>query len=204
MSDLAHLAATIFRQAANRPRFVTAIAGAPGAGKSTAAARLAELLSDAVVVPMDGFHYDNAVLDARGLRARKGAAETFDAEGLLSLLERLARGDRDVAAPAFDRSADMARAGAVIVPRTARFVVIEGNYLLLDDAPWRALRPHFDLTVMLDVPKGELAHRLVRRWVEQGLDETAARERAFGNDMANAERVIGGSVAADVVVRYGG
>ncbi|MBX3532036.1 MAG: nucleoside/nucleotide kinase family protein [Rhizobiaceae bacterium] len=200
MSDLAHLAATIFRRAAGRSRFLIAVAGPPGAGKTTSAARLAALLGDAVTVPMDGFHYDNAVLDARGLRARKGAPETFDADGLVALVERLARGDRDVVAPGFDRQEDFSRAGAIVVARAIRFVVVEGNYLLLDREPWRALRPHFGLTVMLDMPKGELAHRLVRRWIDHGLDEKAARERAFGNDMANAEQVVGGSAAADIVV----
>jgi pantothenate kinase len=204
MSDLAHLAATIFRQAAGRSRFLIAIAGPPGAGKTTAAARLAELLGDAAVVPMDGFHLDNALLDRLGLRARKGAPETFDADGLVSLVGRLAAGDADVVAPGFDRAEDFSRAGALAIPRGTRFIVIEGNYLLLEDAPWRDLRPHFGLSVMLDVAKGELAQRLVRRWIEHGLDETAARERAFGNDMVNVERVIGGSAAADVAVRQAG
>ncbi len=204
MSDLGHLAATIFRRAAGRSRFVIGIAGPPGAGKSTSAQRLADLLGDAAVVPMDGFHFDNALLDRLGLRARKGAPDTFDADGFASLLERLARGGRDVVVPGFNRAEDFSRAGAAVVPGSTRFVVAEGNYLLLDREPWSGLRPHFGLTVMLDVPKGELAHRLVRRWIDHGLDEKAARERAFGNDMANLELVIGGSAAADVVVRFTG
>ncbi len=202
MSDLAHLAAEIFKRGAGRPRVLVALAGPPAAGKTTAAARLVELLgADAAVVPMDGFHFDNAILDGRGLRRRKGAPETFDVDGLASLLQRLERGGRDVAVPLFDRGEDHARGSAAIIPATARFVIVEGNYLLLDEDPWRALRGMFDLSVMLDVPKGELARRLVRRWREHGLDEAAARQRAFDNDMANVGRVLETSIPADIVIR---
>ena len=48
--------------------------GTMDCGKSTLAAELAALIgTGAKVVPMDGFHYDDAVLIARGARARKGA-----------------------------------------------------------------------------------------------------------------------------------
>jgi pantothenate kinase len=75
-------------------RTIVAIAGAPGSGKSTIAARIVDELNSsqrgsAAVVGMDGFHYDDLVLDERGLRARKGAPETFDVAGLEHLLSRL-------------------------------------------------------------------------------------------------------------------
>lgn len=72
-------------------RVVTALAGPPGAGKSTAAEALADALNQlsagvAAVFPMDGFHYDDAVLDQRGWRARKGAPHTFDVSGFAHIL----------------------------------------------------------------------------------------------------------------------
>jgi pantothenate kinase len=203
MSDVAHLAAEIFRRAAGRRRFVVAIAGPPGAGKSTLAARLAELLGEgAELAPMDGFHFDNSVLSARGLLDRKGAPETFDFAGFAALLDRLRKPGAEVAVPLFDRAADFARAGAGLVPAAARFVIVEGNYLLLDEAPWSRLAGLFDWTVFLDVPKGELAHRLVQRWIDHGMEEHAARERAFSNDMVNVERVIGRLRQADTVITF--
>ncbi len=202
MSDLAHLAATLFRKAHGRSRLMVAIAGPPGAGKSTFAEALAPLLpaGSAAIVPMDGFHYDNAVLDRLGLRHRKGAPETFDFDGLRHLIERLRKADAPVAVPLFDRASDLARGGAAIVGPEIRFVLVEGNYLLLDESPWYGLAPLFDYTVFLDVSRGELAHRLVRRWVDHGMSEQAARERAFGNDMPNAERVLGARRRADTVI----
>ena len=64
----------------------------------------------AEVVPMDGFHLDNALLDARGLRAKKGAPETFDVAGFIALIHRL-KTEADVVYPLFDRARDLSVAG---------------------------------------------------------------------------------------------
>lgn len=196
----ADLATTIAARARGRGRYLVGLAGAPGAGKSTLAAELARLLPAARVVPMDGFHYDNAVLEQRGLLSRKGAPETFDASGFLSLLTRL-RDPGEVAIPVFDRTADLARAGADVVTPADRILIVEGNYLLLNRAPWDAARPLFDLTVFLEVPEAELERRLIRRWRDHGLAPDAAEARALGNDIPNARLVARRSAPADLVVR---
>ncbi len=192
MSEIAHLAATLFRKAAAKRRIIVAIAGAPGAGKSTLAEALLPLLPEgsAALVTMDGFHYDNAVLASRGLLARKGAPETFDFDGFRHLLERLRNADSDVAVPVFDRKADLARAGGVIVPSDARFIIVEGNYLLFDESPWYGLWPLIDYSVWLDVPTAELERRLIQRWLDHGLSMEEARRRALSNDLPNAERMM--------------
>ena len=190
-------------------RFIVAVAGAPGSGKSTFAGTLRDRLNrdaagTAEILPMDGFHYDDAVLDARGHRARKGAPHTFDVNGFAVALARLKADDgRPVAVPVFDRDLEIARAGARIVERAARIIVVEGNYLLLDDPAWAPLRDAFDLTVMLEVPEDVLVQRLTARWRGYALKGEAFRAKMEGNDLPNVRLVLEKSVRADVVVKNG-
>jgi pantothenate kinase len=198
----AALAQLINDRATGPGRFLTALAGPPGAGKSTLASDLAALLgAGAKAVPMDGFHYDDAVLTARGARGRKGAPDTFDVRGFLHLLRRL-RTEDEVAIPLFDRDLEISRAGADIVAASDRLLVIEGNYLLLNEAPWPEAAPLFDLTVWIDVTEAELDRRLMARWAHYGKTPEAARAWIDGNDMPNIRRVTQGSRAADVVLRW--
>ena len=194
------LADLIRARSATQGRFITALAGPPGSGKSTlATAVVAAHGHDARVVPMDGFHYDDAVLAQRGLQNRKGAPETFDAQGFIHLMQRLRAGG-EVAIPVFDRSLELSRAAADVVTDADQFLVVEGNYLLLDQAPWTDLAPFFDLTVFIDVPEAELDRRLMDRWAHFGKTPAAARAWIDGNDMPNIRRVTRGSRKADIVI----
>ena len=181
-------------------RFIVALAGPPGAGKSTlAGAVVAALGSDARAVPMDGFHFDDAILIARGQRSRKGAPETFDVAGYRHLLTRL-RGEDEVAIPVFDRSLELSRGSADLVTAGHRILVTEGNYLLLDEAPWTGLAAFFDLTVMIDVSEAELDRRLLERWAHFGKTPQEARDWIEGNDLPNIRRVMWGSRGADLTL----
>lgn len=196
----AELADLIRQKAGKQGRFITALAGPPGAGKSTLAEALVQALGQgARVVPMDGFHYDDAVLNARGLRSRKGAPETFDVQGFLHLMRRLRAGG-EVAIPVFDRRMELSRAAADVVTDADRLLIVEGNYLLLDESPWRDLAPLFDLTVMIEVDEAELDRRLLDRWAQFGKTPAASRAWIDGNDMPNIRRVTHGSRRADVVM----
>jgi pantothenate kinase len=198
----ADLAGLIRARATGRGRFLTALAGPPGAGKSTLAAAVVQALGQgAKAVPMDGFHYDDAVLLAHGTRGRKGAPDTFDVQGFLHLLRRL-RDEDEVAIPLFDRDLEISRAGADIVARQDRLLVVEGNYLLFTEPPWDAAAPLFDLTVWIDVPEAELDRRLLARWAHFGKTPEAARAWIDSNDMPNIRRVTQGSRAADVVLHW--
>lgn len=202
MSEIAHLAATIFKRAGKANRFIVAIAGPPGSGKSTLSARLHELLPEGAseVVPMDGFHYDDAVLERRGLRARKGAPETFDFAGFEALLKRIRAGEPDIAIPVFDRSMELSRAAASIVATQTKFILVEGNYLLLDEEPWSRLAPLFDFSIFVDVPRNELERRLMERWHGHGRSDEDARAWIASNDLPNFERVLARRRAADLVI----
>lgn len=186
-------------------RRLVAIAGAPGAGKSTFAEVLQERLAPRLpceILPMDGFHYDDLVLNARGQRPRKGAPHTFDVAGFATALARLAADDgAEVAVPVFDRAIEIARAGARVIGPAARLILVEGNYLLLDDPAWRPLRGHFDLTVFLEVPEPILEARLRARWNGFGLTPEAIGAKLEQNDLPNARLVARSSCAADVTIR---
>ncbi|TGQ38564.1 nucleoside triphosphate hydrolase [Mesorhizobium sp. M00.F.Ca.ET.216.01.1.1] len=200
MSEIAHIAAAIFKRAGKAQRVIVAIAGPPGAGKSTLSAKLHDLLPEAEVVPMDGFHYDDIVLDQRGLRSRKGAPETFDFAGFETLLKRIRAGEPDIAIPVFDRSMELSRAAAAIVAADTKFILVEGNYLLLDEEPWSRLAPLFDFTIFVDVPRAELERRLLERWHGHGRSDEDARAWIASNDMPNIDRVLARRRPADLVI----
>jgi pantothenate kinase len=181
-------------------RALLGITGPPGAGKSTlAAALVAALPGVAVLVPMDGFHLADEELDRLGRRDRKGAIDTFDAAGYVHLLRRLVdRTDDVVYAPVFVREQERAVAGALPVPRDARLVVTEGNYLLADGAfaPVRGL-----LTECWYVDCPDRRERLVARHVRHGRSPAAAEAWVARSDDVNARLVEQTRPRADLVVR---
>ncbi|MFD0482651.1 nucleoside/nucleotide kinase family protein [Kineococcus sp. GCM10028916] len=185
------------------PRRVLGLVGAPGSGKSTLAAQLAAALGPqlCVVVPMDGYHYANVVLEALGRRERKGAHDTFDAGGYVSLLRRLRSGEEAVVhAPEFRREIEEPIGSALPVPREVPLVITEGNYLLLREGPWAALEGLLDETWFVD-PGETLRHdRLIARHVAFGKDPDAARAWALGSDEANARVIAATRDRADLVV----
>lgn len=184
-------------------RVLVAIAGAPASGKSTLASELARRLRlqkcPAEVVPMDGFHLDNAVLDQMGLRARKGAPETFDVLGFIHTIRRLKAGG-EVVVPLFDRTRDLAVAGAQVVPAACPVVIVEGNYLMFDEAPWSDLADLWDISARLDVPMPELRARLIQRWLSLNHSRAVATRRAEGNDIPNAQRVLDHALPCDLTL----
>ena len=170
------------------------LTGAPGVGKSTLAAALA-----LPVVPMDGFHYADVELARRGLRERKGAPKTFDAEGYAALLHRVRSGAADVVAPMFERDLEQPLAGALFVPPTGT-VVTEGNYLLLDEPRWRAVRAEVEVVWHLHVDDVVRRTRLVARHVAFGKSPAEARAWVARVDEPNARLVAAAADRADLVV----
>ena len=171
-------------------RALLGITGPPGAGKSTLAAWLAAQVEAAALLPMDGFHLANVELERLGRADRKGAPDTFDADGFVNALERCRRGGVDVYVPEFRRGlVNEPIAGALRVPVAARLVVVEGNYLLLDEEPWRAVAALLDACWYVDAPEPVRVDRLVTRQLEKGRTPAQARAWATGSDARNAVTV---------------
>src|SRR6478609_8739288 len=148
---------------------------------------------------MDGFHYADVELVRRGLRDRKGAPETFDAEGYAALLARVRAGEEGVVAPMFERGLEQPIAGAIAVPASGT-VVTEGNYLLLDEPRWRAVRRQLDVVWHLHVDDAVRRERLVARHVEFGKSADEARAWVARVDEANARLVEAAAERADEVI----
>ncbi|MTV24841.1 nucleoside/nucleotide kinase family protein [Nitriliruptoraceae bacterium ZYF776] len=177
------------------------IVGAPGAGKSTLAeALVAASRVPAALLPQDGFHLATSELVRRGIADRKGAPDTFDAAGLVAALRRVAGGE-DVLVPRFERDLEEPIAGALLVPASAQLVVVEGNYLLLDDPAWRPVAELLDEVWYLEVDETVRVDGLVARHVRFGRSEADARDWADRVDGANARVIAAGRSRADVVVR---
>lgn len=200
--DFSELLARARTLAVGEHRRILAIAGAPGSGKSTLAARLAqELGEDAVVVPMDGFHLSNQELVRLGRRERKGAPDTFDVAGYVSLVRRLREDPSNtVYAPEFDRAAEMSVAGAIPVPPHVPLVITEGNYLLLQSAGWGDVRPLLDEAWFLMPDETSRVARLIQRHIDFGKSPQAARDWFDGSDRHNGDLVAPTRHQADVLV----
>lgn len=200
LAQLIDRAATL---ATSGSRTLLGITGAPGAGKSTLASALALALGPkrAVVVPMDGFHLDQRVLDRWGRADRKGAPDTFDADGFVALLSRLSAGEDGptVWAPRFDRDLEQPIAGAIEVPGAVPLVIVEGNYLLFD-GPWRTVAHLLTDSWFLAPPESLRQKRLVARHVRHGRSPEAARAWALGPDQANADAIAATASRADHTV----
>lgn len=187
--------------ASRSERVLLGITGAPGAGKSTTAASLVEALGPqtAVLVPMDGFHLTEAELRQRGWRDRKGAWDTFDAQGYVQLLRRLRTGEEEVVhAPDFDRDLDDPVPGAIPVPRTVPLVVTEGNYLLSEHGAFAGVADLLDECWYLDLDDAVRRQRLVARHHRHGMPAAQAAAWVEGSDEANAAVVAATRWRADL------
>ncbi len=185
-------------------RILLGITGAPGSGKSTFATRLQQQFgADCAVVPMDGFHLGNAIIDGTPLRQRKGAMDTFDVGGYLSLLQRLVRRDESVVyAPEFRRSMDEPVAASIAVPAAVPLVITEGNYLLAESPQWKDVRAQLDEVWFMDTPAELRLARLVDRHVQFGMERAAAEAWATGPDEANAFLIQATRQRADRVIPW--
>ncbi|MGW1029657.1 nucleoside/nucleotide kinase family protein [Streptomyces sp. NPDC002577] len=203
LDDLVTRAASLVRP---DRRALLGITGSPGAGKTTLAEQLVQRLNAdgppwAAHVPMDGFHLADVELDRLGRRDRKGAPDTFDSAGYAALLRRLGDEEDDIVyAPGFERVLEQPIAGAIPVPRTARLIVTEGNYLLLTEGSWARVRSLLDEVWYCELDEDERVRRLVARHEQFGKGHEEAVAWVLGSDQRNADLIAGSRHRADLIV----
>ncbi len=193
---------------------VVGLAGAPGSGKSTAAAAVCRRLGPGIAVrlPMDGFHLRRSELEAFPDTAeafrRRGAPWTFDAAAFVEAVRLLgAEGDgeggalrRELTFPGFDHGVGDPVPGAIRVSPGTRVVLIEGNYLLLEEPPWGEVRGLLDEAWFLDCGEEEAMVRVARRHQAVGRSREEAWDRVESNDRLNARLIAASAPRADLLV----
>lgn len=190
----------ILALAKDNSRLIVGIAGPPASGKSTLAEALSKSIENSVVVPMDGYHFSNDILERMGKVHRKGAHFTFDAEGFVQLIRSIKTGESCVNVPEFDRSQDKVVFKGLTASPENKIVIVEGNYLLLNEEPWSTLRSLFDLSISISPKLDEIEQRLLSRWLDHGHSRADALGKIQKNDLPNAEYILNHSVHADIKI----
>ncbi|GAA0153477.1 hypothetical protein LIER_11704 [Lithospermum erythrorhizon] len=210
--------------AASSPNFkyIVGLAGPPGAGKSTLASEVVQRVNKlwpekvssmdsqvqppevAIVLPMDGFHLYRKQLDAmenpEEAHARRGAPWTFNPDLFLQCLKTL-RNEGSVYAPSFDHGVGDPIEDDIFVSLQHKILVVEGNYVLLEDGVWKEVSSMFDEKWFIDVDLEKAMHRVLKRHISTGKTPDVAKWRVDYNDQPNAELVIKSKKNADLIIK---
>ena len=191
----------LVRAAQTDDRLIVGVAGEPGAGKSTIAALIVTALGPtAALLPMDGYHLPQSRLRELGRRERMGAPDTFDVPAFVDAVRRVRNSGSTQYAADFDREIEEPVPDALAFAPELRTIVVEGNYLLLDDG-WQAVRPLLDVSFFVDVEPGIRQRRLIERHQRFGKSPEDARAWALGPDESNARAIRAVAARADHVIR---
>lgn len=191
-------------------RSILAIAGVPGSGKSTLAQALIDAINAAqpgiaVGLPMDAYHMTNAKLERLGLRKRKGAPHTFEAQQYFKHLAQVRDARKRVSLPTFDRTFDdpvYTGTPEHTADEQTRYIITEGNYLLLDSLPWTAIDQLADLRVWIDIPAERAKRQTLQRHVQFGRTPQEAKHWYETSDQLNVDIIVQQSRHADLIVRW--
>lgn len=183
-------------------RVIVGIVGKPGSGKSTLSDYLMKNLPADLVslVPMDGYHLSNKVLENLMRSDRKGAPDTFDAMGFAALLDRIKHSTTDIYYPIFHREIEESIAAEGVVKGNVKVVIVEGNYLLHNSDGWQSVKEYLSEAWFVDIDDEVRLKRLVNRHMQFGKGEKAAFEWAHGTDERNATLVESTKYLADFTI----
>lgn len=181
-------------------RILIGIVGKPGAGKSTVTSKLKEILpsEETIILSQDGYHLSNAQLKELGRSDRKGAPDTFDSISFTELLKRVASDlENHIYFPVFHREIEESIAAEGVISPQTKIVLVEGNYLLLDDHGWNEVANQLHETWYLNINDDLRLQRLVARHIEFGKEPDFAHAWAHGTDEVNARLIETTKVRAD-------
>ena len=193
-------------------RILVMAAAPPAAGKSTLTKALA-CMADGIpgmekitVVGMDGYHKYQSYLDTHTLFREgeeilmakvKGCPETFDIEKLEGKIREVTAGKTGTW-PDFDRIKEDPVEDALIVD--SDIVLLEGNYLLLNEKGWRDLSKYADYTISVSADQEFLRSRLIDRRVRAGVPRKDAEEFVDFSDMYNVRMCLRNTMPADLML----
>ncbi|MCR4807434.1 MAG: nucleoside/nucleotide kinase family protein [Lachnospiraceae bacterium] len=191
-------------------RLLVMLAAPPGAGKSTLSSFLEFLSRDAIAgkkvqaIGMDGFHRrqeyltsHTTIVDGREVLMVdiKGAPVTFDFDRLKEKTKEMLSVSR-CGWPVYNRLLHNPVEDAVYV--NGDIIILEGNYLLLDEDGWRNLSDMADYTISIKADPEMLKKRLVERKISTGSPEEKAVKFVEFSDMANVRLCLEKTKPADL------
>ena len=188
----------------SKPRTMIGIVGKPGAGKSTVVTEIQKQFSteDVAIIPMDGYHLSNEELIRLGRRERKGAPDTFDVEGFISLITRVRNEiDKDHTFHIFHREIEASKADEGIVLRNTKVIVIEGNYLFSEEHNWSEVFPLLDQSWFIEIDDEIRMQRLITRHIKYGKTPQEAEDWSRGSDEANAKFIAKTASRAERIIK---
>ncbi|KAJ3674721.1 hypothetical protein LUZ60_005337 [Juncus effusus] len=200
-------------------KYIVGLAGPPGAGKSTLAGEVVKRVNSlwtkmplkdralnaeiATVLPMDGFHLYRSQLDAtedpKEAHARRGAPWTFNPDLLFGCLQTL-RKEGSAYAPSFDHGVGDPIENDIFVSSQHKIVIVEGNYLLLEEETWNKIASLFDEKWFIDIDIETSMERVLKRHISTGKEPNVAAWRIAYNDRPNAELIMESKRRADLVI----
>ena len=149
---------------------------------------------------MDGYHLSRAQLSAMPdpvtAHRRRGAAFTFDDKAFLELVKVLRKPllpeSKTVYAPSFDHAIKDPVANDIPIHPASRIVILEGNYLSLNQGLWKEAAELMDELWFVEVDFKTARRRLMVRHVAAAIvkDEEEAGNRADEIDLINGRQIV--------------
>lgn len=194
-------------------RITVLLAAPPAAGKSTLVRFLQHLsettegLTPVTPIGMDGFHhYQDYLLSHTVTRDGetfpmvkvKGSPISFDLALLEQRLAQVAAGE-DCFWPEYSRPLHNPVDGVNRV--VGDIILLEGNYLLLDEPGWCRLREYSDFNVFILADEADVRERLTVRKAASGMPLADAAKHVAFSDLPNVRECLAHSTGADLTLR---